>query len=373
MSSSLREVDAVIVGGGFFGCALALKLIEFKKVSSVIIIEKEDTLLKRASKINQARVHNGYHYPRSFTTAFRSRVNFPRFCSDYREAIDSSFEKIYAIAKINSKVSARQFERFFSEVGAEFEPASKRIESLFEPRLIEKAYKVKEYAFNALVLADILKESLNKAKVDVLYSSEVAEIFKNTSSSRKMEVRLKSQNNFDSIYTDLVFNCTYSGINSIGGDFAPTKTTFKHEIAELALVELPEEYRDIGITVMDGAYFSVMPYPAENLHSLSHVRYTPHHSFLDQKGISPYKILENFPKETRVDRMIRDARRYAPFIDQCAYKKSIFEVKTVLIKNERDDGRPILFEQNRSLPKAYSILGSKIDNVYDVFKAIENI
>ena len=42
MSSSLRDVDAVIVGGGFFGCALALKLIEFKKVSSVIIIEKED-------------------------------------------------------------------------------------------------------------------------------------------------------------------------------------------------------------------------------------------------------------------------------------------------------------------------------------------
>jgi hypothetical protein len=151
--------------------------------------------------------------------------------------------------------------------------------------------------------------------VDVLYNSEVAEILKNPSSSRKMEVRLKSQKNVDSIYTDLVFNCTYSGINSIGGDFAPTKTKFKHEIAELALVELPEEYRDIGITVMDGAYFSIMPYPAENLHSLSHVRYTPHHAFYrSERHHLPIKYLEDFKKETRVDRMIRDARRYAPFI-----------------------------------------------------------
>lgn len=39
---------------------------------------------------------------------------------------------------------------------------------------------------------------------------------------------------------------------------------FKHELTEMALVEVPDIMKLIGVTVMDGSYFSVMPYPSRH-------------------------------------------------------------------------------------------------------------
>ena len=71
--------------------------------------------------------------------------------------------------------------------------------------------------------------------------------------------------------------------------------------------------------------------------------------------------------------MIRDASRYLPLIAESRYKDSLFEVKTILEKNELDDGRPILFRESLHTPKFYSVLGGKIDNIYDILKAIDNL
>src|SRR5580704_11832618 len=110
------ETDAVVIGGGFFGChiALALKGSGFERVH---LIEREQGLMRRASFANQARVHNGYHYPRSFTTALSSRHNFGRFVREHAFAIVPGVEMVYAIAT-TSRVSANQFERFCTEIDA---------------------------------------------------------------------------------------------------------------------------------------------------------------------------------------------------------------------------------------------------------------
>ena len=60
-----------------------------------------------------------------------------------------------------------------------------------------------------------------------------------------------------------------------------------------------------------------------------------------------------------------------PAIRHAGYRDSLFEIKTVLIKNEGDDGRPILFERHPQLPGCYSILGGKLDNIYDVIEKLE--
>ncbi len=54
--------------------------------------------MSRASYNNQARVHNGYHYPRSILTALRSRISFPRFVDEFRDCVDSDFDKYYLIS-----------------------------------------------------------------------------------------------------------------------------------------------------------------------------------------------------------------------------------------------------------------------------------
>ena len=85
--------SACIIGGGFYGVVIALYLKRLKGIKNVDIFEKESNLLTRASFANQARVHGGYHYPRSFTTAYRSRENFHRFCCDWRNCVESDFSK----------------------------------------------------------------------------------------------------------------------------------------------------------------------------------------------------------------------------------------------------------------------------------------
>src|SRR3990172_9369595 len=102
--------DALIIGGGFFGCSVAVYLKSF--LARVMVVEQEGDLLQRASYNNQARVHQGYHYPRSLLTAIRSRVNFGRFIEEYPECVDSTFSKYYAIARQFSHVTASQFRVF---------------------------------------------------------------------------------------------------------------------------------------------------------------------------------------------------------------------------------------------------------------------
>mgnify|MGYP001291441700 CR=1 FL=1 len=67
--------DILIIGGGFYGTYLSEYFCKLGK--NVLLCEKEDSLMGRASYANQARVHNGYHYPRSVLTALRSRISFP--------------------------------------------------------------------------------------------------------------------------------------------------------------------------------------------------------------------------------------------------------------------------------------------------------
>jgi glycine/D-amino acid oxidase-like deaminating enzyme len=370
--SSDGKVEALVIGGGFYGCVIGIYLAKQKRIKKVLVVERESALLSRASYNNQARVHNGYHYPRSFVTAHRSRVNLPRFVHDWPEAVKTDFTKLYAIARWNSKTTARQFLRFCKEIGASLEPADLRHRQLFEGRLIDEVYLAQEYAFDATALARWAEQELTECGVEVLLKTRVCKIL--AAGNRSLEVQLQDEKGQQkAMFCACVLNCTYSGLNQIGGDFEGTNTKLKQEIAEIALLKVPSVLAGLGITVMDGPFFSMMPFPARGLHTLSHVRYTPHLNWMDQAGIDPYKRLDDYKKDTRVDRMLRDVGRYMPAALDAKYIGSLFEVKTVLTKNESDDGRPILFEQSANLPALISVLGGKIDNIFDVIDRLDNV
>ena len=364
--------QACIVGGGVYGAAIALFLKQVKQIADVTIYEQSNQLLGRASYTNQARVHNGYHYPRSFTTAYRSHANFERFGKDWAACIKKDFDKYYALARRNSKVTSSQFQRFCAQIEAPILPAEEHVVQLFNPALIEKVFKVEEYAFDARKLREWFQLELAEAGVEILLNHGVFDTHRSESGGVVFHVQTPSGET-TRIHTPVLLNCTYSGLGQIHRKDLSIGMDLKHEIAELALINVPSIMRSIGITVMDGPFFSVMPFPARNCHSLSHVRYTPHRHWRDQPGISPYKVLEEDPCETRVDRMMRDASRYLPALALGKHVDSLFEIKTVLIKNETDDGRPILVREDPHIRGLISVLGSKIDNIYDILESIETL
>ena len=127
---------------------------------------------------------------------------------------------------------------------------------------------------------------------------------------------------------------------------------------------------------MDGPFFSLMPFPPKKVHSLSHVRYTPHYEWRDTHGKdyqNPDQRLADLPKKSAWPHMVKDASRYIPVLSKSKYIDSIWEVKTVLPRSESCDSRPILFKTNYGLKGFHNVVGGKIDNVYDVTRVIENV
>lgn len=369
---AVEHADALIVGGGFYGSLIADYLVRERGLARVVLLERENDLMCRASYNNQARVHNGYHYPRSFTTAYRSRVNLPQFVREWQHAVDSRFTKLYAIARRHSKVTSAQFQRFCESIGASCQRAEPEHVNLFDKRLIEAVYLTEEFAFDADRIRQVARERLHRAGVQVMLGHDVV-AFESIEGGIAANALRLSDGSLLQVRATWVFNCTYAGLNRATGPQGPSMTPLKHEITEMPLVAVPEELQRIGVTVMDGPFFSLMPFPARQLHTLSHVRYTPHLHWRDDALRDPYQELAAYSRDSHFNWMIRDVARYMPSIANSVQRDSLFEVKTVLVRNEGDDGRPILFEEHAGLPGFYSVLGGKLDNIYEALAFLDNV
>ncbi len=361
----MKKYDCIVIGGGFFGSTLGLFLKEY--FDDVVVIEQEIEILQRASYVNQARVHMGYHYPRSLITAFRSLANFPRFIADFDKAIKDDFDKFYAIAKIGSKVNANQFYEIYKKMGAPISKAPSHTKALFNEKLIDEVFRVKEFAFDAKILKEIVLEKYEESGCKLRLNTKVQSI--ENQEDNTINVHLEDD---ESINAKFVFNCSYSGLNTVLKNSRLPLLNLKHEITEMALIDMPDELKNFSITVMDGPFFSIMPFPSRNLNTLSHVRYTPHGSWIDKENYNNgYDILKEYEKKSNFRYMINDAKRYIPMLEDAVYRDSIFEVKTVQVKNESDDGRPILFTKDYEMKNFSNIMGGKIDNIYEILDTIK--
>lgn len=359
------QYDYVVIGGGFYGCCLALYLRSISQ--KVLLVEASDALMTRASRVNQARVHTGFHYPRSAVTAVKSMLLHRKFLEDFPEAIVDEFQMLYAIAKRRSKVTAKKFHRMFSDMGAPIEVAQPNDRALFDGDMVEEVFACFETAFDYSILASAMAVRLDEAGIELRLSTKVQAL------EARGDGALAGLSDGSEVTARYAFNITYAQINSVLEMAKLPKARLKHEVAELALIEPPAQLRARGVTVMDGPFFSTMPYPSAGLYSLTHVRYTPHESWSDEGDVrDAYRHFASHKYDTRYAFMQRDAQRYLPCLEASKYHRSIYDVKTVLIKNEQDDGRPILFHQSPGGGRVISILGGKIDNIYDLFEAVKS-
>ena len=133
------QFDFAVIGAGFFGIRLALLLADHG--ARVVLIERAGDIFSRASHANQARIHNGYHYPRSYSTALGSHRNYERFVRDMAECVDDEFEHVYAIARQGSFTNAYQFHRFCKELGLPIRRAPRDMRALFDSSRIDDVFR----------------------------------------------------------------------------------------------------------------------------------------------------------------------------------------------------------------------------------------
>lgn len=373
----MERFDTIVIGGGIFGCYAALWLAG--RGVRVALLEKETRLFQKASLVNQARLHGGYHYPRSLATAAMSDEHKERFTAEHRAFINFSFEKYYAIEKFGSFTDARQFERFCERLNIRCERITEHL--LFNFHRLEALYRTEEYSFDPVLLGEYYRKRVeNEANIQV-FKPAVLESANPDGAFWQTKIRYQDQPIL--LESPVVINATYAATNAINRLFEVRELDLTHEISEIAFVT-SRQFGERGLTVMDGAFGSIMPYGLSGLLSLSSVAYTHHKISYDhlprfdcqQPETDPAcrpeapGICTTCPRRPpdNARKMLAQMRQYFAEQVEFEYLFSYFTIKSKLQANYIDDGRPTEIAQLREAPRFYCLFAGKINSIYEIEK-----
>ena len=172
----MRKYDKIIIGAGLYGLYSALFCCQ--RGQNVIVMECDSTPFRRATYINQARVHQGYHYPRSISTAMKSAGYFERFNKDYAFCVNKEFDQIYATSAEYSWSNGKQFKEFCKAANIpceELHPGN-----YFKDGMCDGVFRTREYTYDAMILKDYFMEELAKYPnaVEIKYGVDIRSIEK---------------------------------------------------------------------------------------------------------------------------------------------------------------------------------------------------
>lgn len=371
----------IIIGAGLYGLYSALYLAKSGN-TRIIVLEYDAKPFERATYINQARVHMGYHYPRSLSTAKKSAHYFRRFQEDYGFAIHKEFKQIYATSSHFSWTNAEQFHKFCDAAGIRCDDVNP--DQYFNPGMCDGAFLTEEYTYDAKILRDYFVNELQKySNVSIFYNIRIQKIERVTEAVEYFKIAT----NQGEFCTSFILNATYASANEIISLLGFELFKIKYELCEIILCDTNERLADLGLTVMDGPFFSIMPFGLTGMHSLTAVTFTPHMAchkelptFSCQEKAKDYCMpgrLGNcndciLKPESAWPYMSKLAEKYMKSEYQFHYQKSLFSMKPILTASEIDDSRPTIIRTHCKNPTFISVLSGKINTVYDLDEVLKD-
>lgn len=378
------QYDKIIIGAGLYGLYAATFCAT--RDQHVLVLEYDDAPFKRATYINQARVHMGYHYPRSLTTAIKSAGYFRRFVEDFGFCIHDKFEQIYATSDKFSWTNAKQFKEFCraAEIRCERVASSK----YFREGMCDGAFLTEEYTYDAMLLRNYYMDRLNGcSQVDFIFEARIDGIVKQ---DHQFIVELASGQAYAAPF---VLNASYASVNQVIDKVESMDKQFfsiKYELCEIILCQPSEKLKNTGITVMDGPFFSIMPFGKTGLHSLTSVTFTPHVTSYEktplfgcQKEIGESGTVCSSQQLGNCNECVHKPDSAWPYMSHLAdkylkpeygyiYERSLYSMKPILKSSEVDDSRPTAISVMSSSPTFISVLSGKINTVYDLDEFLED-
>jgi len=364
--------DRVVIGGGLFGAYSSLVL--GKLGHKVLLVEQAPELMGRASLVNQARLHTGLHYPRSIVTARESLGYYSKFRERFPSAV-FDFQQIYAISSHNSKTSSHDFQSFVNRLGLDSEVIEP--DRYFNPGTVELALKVEEPTFDAQILREqILNEIESEPNIELcLNTAVVGGNLSETGSSLFLS-------NGSKIETDGLVIATYAGINSIRESLGLPALPLSFELAEIVLGAVTPDMTGIGFTVMDGPFWSMMPFGNSGSVSLTSVGITPLRKTRSlpifdcqslRTGCTPLSLSDcntcNVKPSSGLTHQIQQMKLFLKNQDFFTPIRSLMTVKSTLNTAKVDDARPTLI-QMESNSKTWTVFSGKVSTLFDLEGAL---
>lgn len=370
--------DKIIIGAGLYGLYSAHLC--GTKGEKVLVLEYDEAPFLRATFINQARVHNGYHYPRSYSTAIKSAHYFKRFNDDYGFSVLTKFDQVYATSSEFSWSDAKQFQKFCE--AAEIKCDEVAPTKYFKDGYCDGAFLTEEYTYDAQILKKYFLEKIAELpNVEIRYGARIQSIQNN---GKEYEIELSD---VEKVKSSFVLNATYASVNQIQNLLGFEHFKIKYELCEIILCNVNDKLKDTGLTVMDGPFFSIMPFGKTGYHSLTAVTFTPHKACkeslphfncMDRSNgfCSPLQLGNcndcSSKPESAWPYMSNLARKYMRDDLEFEFDHTLYSMKPILLASEIDDSRPTVIKTFSTNPTFVSVLSGKINTVYDLNEILTN-
>lgn len=329
-----------IIGGGIFGCTCAIRLGN-NNLSTTIFEEKDDILLA-ASRVNQYRLHQGYHYPRSSETVRQVRDGGKLFIKEYKDSIYTGCQNLYAIASQGSHVNSSEYLEFLEKHSLKY-------------KIIKNNNLLVDGSYSLLIEAE-------EALIDYQAQKKIVKERLTNNKYIKVKLNKKYSKDLDSEF-DFIVNCTYG----MGNHLLPStlQKEYKYQLLEKIVVAPPKSLLNKSLVIVDGPFMCIDPIPQTNLSVLGNVVHAIHKT---NHGNNP--SIENVPidikpwqdikksEESRFNLFISHAKNYIQNISESQFKYSMVGYRVLIPGLEKTDERLTSLQHSG---KYINIFSGKID------------
>lgn len=325
-------MNIAIIGGGWVGCHLAMKL---KDKHNIVIIEKNDILFNETSFKNQNRLHYGFHYARNNRTRKLCKNTFESFINDYGFLVKDVKKNVYCVPKNKSLIDFETYKIIFND---------------FEYIEIKNSFQNLEGCI-------LTKEKhIDFISAQKFFNKELKDfVIKKTVTKKYMKLLQKQY--------DLVINATNNSIKDSKNHNSFFELTISYLYKKIKKIDFD------ALTMVDGDFFSIYPY-SDDIFTVTDVQYTPIKKFKTREALIDYRNNLIFDEiEKRKEHIEKKITEYYPnFIHDFKYHSYFLSTKSKVI-SVSDDRYPIIV-QNKNLINCFT---GKIQGIYIIEDVIKNL
>lgn len=334
-----------VIGAGIFGSTIALLLSENNY--DVTIFDKEKKILDKASKCNHNRLHFGFHYPRSMETATQSLDGFDLFKTKFTECIVDGFPNYYMVEK-NGKIDGKHFLNFCNLLKLEYKLDYPLNDEIILDN-IELSIKTNEPVFDFNKIRKNLNQKLILSNVNLKLGHDITDI--------------KQLDEYE-----IIINATYCNINKINDLLGLKKTHLKLQDVMIPIFEY--DHRQVGLTIMDGEFCSIMPKGFEkNMFLLYHVKESVINQKIDFFVNDEWVNSDKKFIEKKINDIYEKSSIYYPFLNKVK-KIDYYRTTRALPINDNDERLNYLKLEIVKEKKIITLLSGKITTCWSTANKI---
>lgn len=342
-----------IIGGGLFGITAYITL--KKKGYDCALFERKKDLLLGASTNNLNRVHFGYHYPRDDQTAKQSLKGYLSFKKFYKGAIIKNFKNYYLIAK-KSRVNFQNYLKFCKRNNLSFKIINNSNIQLYLKN-IQGGIEVKEPIYDWNIIKKKTKSILKRIKNNKIHLSEEVQKIE------KMK-KYKLKTNKSIYFFDLIVDASYDQSSRLI-KFSKRKIINKYQLV-VVFEFIPQNFKKIGLALMDGNFFSFLPKGKQNKHLLYHVNYSILKEKICSEFPSHWKNIKKFKYLIKKSQklILKEFKKYLPDTKIKFTKIKYINPRILPAYEEKSDKR--ISKITEISNNYFQIFSAKVDHSVDI-------